>query len=211
MGNSEAARGMWAAEPGHSPLQTARSPRSDSRPPDRRRPAAGFSLLETLIAGALLSIALLAHASTVLSDHRLNESVESRSVALESARHFVERMRADDDWEGLYGRLRYLSMVGAGCDPRVYYPDFSPPSTLGEVRVRVEVPSGLVAGAPALREDVESLAFGLPFDLNGDGVVDAASHDVDYRALPVIVRWRWTPAGEAQHEIAITTWLAEAQ
>ncbi len=185
---------------------------SPNSPPRRPRPGeAGFSLLEVLIASACMAIALLAHASTVLMDHRLNESVGSRSVSLESARHFVERMRADDDWEGLYGRLLALSTVATGSTPQTYYPDFPVPSTLGPVRVLVEVPSGIVAGVPALREDLAAPALGLPYDLNGDGVVDGASHDVDYRALPIVVRWRWTPAGETQHEIAITTWLAEAQ
>jgi hypothetical protein len=60
-----------------------------------------------------------------------------------------------------------------------------------------------MAGAPSqLREDVVLPDLGMPRDLNGDGVVDASNHDVDYTLLPVLVRVRWRSAsGTGQFEL----------
>jgi hypothetical protein len=43
-----------------------------------------------------------------------------------------------------------------------------------------------------LREDANNLNFGLPRDLNGDGVVDALDHRADFIVLPARVRIQWT-------------------
>ena len=42
-----------------------------------------------------------------------------------------------------------------------------------------------------LREDAVIPELGLPRDLNGDSIVDAADHAADYAVLPVIVRLEW--------------------
>ena len=43
----------------------------------------------------------------------------------------------------------------------------------------------------ALREDVFMPELGLPMDLNGDGVIDAQNHALDYKVLPVTIQLRW--------------------
>jgi hypothetical protein len=58
-----------------------------------------------------------------------------------------------------------------------------------------------------LREDLSLPLYGLPSDLDGDGTVDAAAHDGDYEALPVVVTFHWQPAGEAAHQLRLSTWL----
>jgi len=61
---------------------------------------------------------------------------------------------------------------------------------------RIELPTTVDAtGADFLREDVVAPEFGLPADLNGDGVIDAANHAADYQMLPVIIRLEWSTSG----------------
>jgi hypothetical protein len=49
--------------------------------------------------------------------------------------------------------------------------------------------------------------YGLPADLNGDGVVEASPRDDDYLMLPVVVRLRWRRAAEGSNEVVLATWL----
>jgi hypothetical protein len=73
----------------------------------------------------------------------------------------------------------------------------------------VDVPEAAPAGGglAVLREDADLPAFGLPFDLNGDGVIDGSARNADYRALPLTVTFRFDTAGAAPVEIAVNTWL----
>jgi type II secretory pathway pseudopilin PulG len=179
----------------------------------RARAQAGFALLDVVIAAAILAVALLGHASTVLSGHRLSRTVEHRTVALEALRQFVERLRSDPDWGGLYAGLVSLSSTPTppgelpGRAPTDYYPDYVVPQGLGTVRVRVEVPQSGVD----LREDAVDDRFGLPYDLNGDGEIDAAPHQDDCTVLPVSIRFSWHPAGEPPSSVEVLTWLSGAR
>jgi prepilin-type N-terminal cleavage/methylation domain-containing protein len=190
---------------------------SPSRIDRRLSPEAGMTLVEVLVASAIVAIALLAHAATTLAGHRFGRSEETRGLAIGTLRRFVERMRSDEDWEGLYARLRTradAAGAGTGAEPTLYVPsayydDLSVPPALGEVGVRVDVPAAPPEGGGprVLREDVADDRFGLPADLNGDGRVDAASRSLDYRALPVQVTFRWTAAGEPSQTLVLATWL----
>ena len=135
---------------------------------------------------------------------------------------FVERLRADDDWVGLYGRLAPrsaesaldVSLSSLAADPALpsyppaaYYPNFTVPPALGTVTVLVQVPARTVAGKPALVEDLAAPRYGLPADLDGDGAVDAKDHSSDARALPLVVRLRWARPGQGAHEIVVATRL----
>jgi len=59
-----------------------------------------------------------------------------------------------------------------------------------------------------LREDVVDNALGMPRDLNGDGVVDTNDHSLDYRLLPVRIRFDWTGKG-GRSTLEIKTLLAD--
>jgi hypothetical protein len=58
-----------------------------------------------------------------------------------------------------------------------------------------------------LAEDVDDRPLGMPRDLSGDGVVDAASHANDYVVLPVRVRVEWT-GSTGPRSIEVVTVLA---
>jgi len=93
----------------------------------RRHPArrsareGGFTILEIMIAASVLAIALLGHTASIFSEHKLSESQRARSTALLAAEQFMERLRSDDDWVGLYGRLNTLReiaiLAGGGTAP----------------------------------------------------------------------------------------------
>ena len=184
----------------------------------------GFSLIEVVVGVAILAIALLGHTASIFSEHRLSKDERARSAALQACEQFMERLRSDDDWVALYARCRVLEAVASkpGGDvhlpdgrraflPQVYYADFVTPQALSSLHVLVDVPQATLDGAPGgpavLREDWVDAAFGLPQDLNGDGVIDAADHSDDYLILPVVVRFLWTHPGEAPEEMRVSGWL----
>lgn len=192
------------------------------RTPHPTSTRAGFAIFEVLLASAILSIALLAQAAGVSSGRRLASSVEERGLAVGVLSKFLERLRADPDWGGLYSRLKPLSReseADASCawlradtelqtyPVSTYYPDFVTPATLGRVTVLVQVPRALGAGTTYLRETMSASRYGLPADLNGDGAIDDDPRDEDYRALPIVVRVRWERPGQEPLEVVLSTWL----
>lgn len=184
---------------------------------------AGFGLVEILFSAAILLIAVMGNASSVGTAHSTFRAVAERGRAVEVLARFLERMRGDDDWAGLYARLRTKSQESAGDTarrelgidpnlvmyaPTVYYPDFTLPSDLGTIQFLVQVPGLAVGpGLPTLRESQNAPRYGLPADLNGDGAITSDSRESDYRALPVVIRMRWTRANGAAEELVLPTWL----
>lgn len=183
-------------------------------------------MIEVLVSTIFLSIALLGYAASAVRHQIASTDLAERGVALLTLERFVERMRADTDWTGLYGRLRPLSVETAGDAtlsnlgvdtslaaqaPTAYYADFTTPSRLGTVRILVQVPSTTVAGVPALRENTSAPKYGLPADLNGDGAIDGNSRNADYVVLPVVVHLRWTHTGRDAQEVVVPTWLRSTE
>lgn len=182
----------------------------------------GIALIEVLASMIVLAVGLLAYASTVLQSHRTSEAAEQRGVAVLTLGRFVERLRADTDWAGLYGRLRPLS-AESGADlglnflgpdlslpthpPSAYCSDFDVPARLGTVTVLVQVPSSTVDGIVGLHENVNAPRYGLPMDLSGDGLTDDVAHDTDAVVLPAVVRLRWQHTGHAPDEVAVAVCL----
>jgi hypothetical protein len=195
--------------------------RKPPSPPERpcRRRERGIALIEAFLVVTILGMALLWHAATSLGSHRLIRAEGSQGVALETSRHFLERLRADPAWETLYARLAAHLEDGPpaiGLPPSAYYADFESPAALGTLGVLVEVPRAAAVGAAVadplvLREDAIADRFGLPFDLSGDGVVDDQPHDGDYKALPVIVTFNWTAPGDSPQTLKVSTILRGVQ
>jgi len=188
----------------------------------RRCGEAAFTLVEVMISASILVISILGFVANAFAGHNLSRTVEERGVAVETLGRFIERLRADPDWAGLYARLRPLTVESVGDATLVrlnvdtnlktrtaatYYADFVPPKSLGTVSFLVQVPVKTVSGVASLREDEAAPRYGLPYDLNGDGVIDGGARDADYRALPIVVRIRWQHPGETAHETILQTWL----
>ena len=169
---------------------------------------------------------LLGHVVSVVLNHSASVDMQERGLALLTAQRFVERIRADTDFAGLYARLRPGTAESAGdvgltrlgpdqaltaFDASTYYADFTAPATLGTTQILVQVPVGTVAGVAALRENLVAPRYGLPADLNGDGAVDGASRDADYMALPVVVRLRCGRPGRRTCEVVLATWIRSGE
>ena len=224
------------------------SPHESPPHSDARHAEAGFSIFEVLIGATILAVALLGHTASIFSEHRMSEGERARSTALLATEQFLERMRSDDDWAGLYDRLNTLRAVSAGgtldaislkawydaesvfavnqlarkdhatledgrivYPPTVYYEDFVAPSGLQSFHVLVEVPAAALnsdlTGTPVLREDLSLSTFGMPADLNGDGVIDDQSHNDDYLAIPIRVSIRFSHSDGKFEELTFGSWL----
>jgi hypothetical protein len=174
-----------------------------------------------MVATAIVMIVILGHVSSTVAQHNLAQSQRARSEILRCAGEFLERLRGEEDWAGLYARLRYLqgNVASSGIAdrtladgrrtylPATYFPGFvSPPP----MTVLVDVPSSPDedTGVLILREDASLPDYLLPADLNGDGVVEASARDADYAFLPVRVTFRWDkPVQGGREQFTVLTWL----
>lgn len=230
MSSSTAGRGIAVERAGHHMGTTGSNLTAAARDASTctksaaplRRAEAGFSMVDVLIGSLILMVAVMVHSTTVLSVQRMNSARAERGIATETLARFVERMRADLDWAGLYARLRPLSAESAGdtslsrlgADLKLttravtsYYGDFTVPMSLGQVTILVQVPSIDVGGIAALRENVSAPRYGLPYDLNGDGTINGDSRNLDYLALPIVVHLRWQRPSARAQEVVLATWL----
>jgi len=156
----------------------------------------GFSVVELMVGITLLVIAVGGMAVTIVSGNRLEASNEETTQAYEAARRKMEELRSADptDVFAAYNSDPADDPAGApgsgfavaGLNVRAGDPD----GLQGRV-VLPETPTGVGAGVE-LREDLADASFGMPRDLNGDGVVDAVDHAGDYTILPVRVLVEWT-------------------
>ncbi len=177
-------------------------------------PRAGSLLVEALIALVVLVTAVLAFSRTAMASMQQQRSIAERALATTSAQEVLENLM-DLPVEEVFAR--YNANLGdnpvSGIAPG---PGFS----AGHLQAAEDDPDGLPgqilfpvgvtpAGELELREDLEALRFGLPFDLNGDGQITAASVAEDYRLLPVVVRVRWRSVSSVQ-EVELRTWLGSA-
>lgn len=195
---------------------------SPSSPASRRRlrPQDGFTLIEVLIGTVVIAVALMGHMASTFAEYKLARTEQARSEALHVARQFVERLRSDEDWAGLYARLRELQLKAeqgttqgerledgrVAWPPQTYYPDFVLTDFLSTLVVLVDVPfDPLEPGV--LRENLVAPRYGLPADLDGSGTIDGESRLADYRVLPVVLTFRWRPNGDDAHQLRLSTWL----
>ena len=188
----------------------------------------GFTLPEVMVGLLVLALGLLVQVTTTMGEYRLSRDGRHRSQALHAADQVLQRLRSDEDWPGLYERLRVLrddasvpgtlapSEVRLGDGrrayvPQAYYPDFAPPPLMQSLHVLIDVPSASLDGAPSqeavLREDVTEGKFGLPADLDLDGKLDGPARDADHLVLPVRIHLYWELPGEGAQELAIPAWI----
>lgn len=166
----------------------------------RRRPQAGFTLVEVLLALVVLVVAVGGTLGTLNAYVRLDQQTAQKSMALRVAEEQIERMRAEP-FSTLFERYN----AEAADDPTGFLPSPGSGFPVPGLDVQVGDADGLAGeihfpvapGAPGvLREDIAERNLGTPKDLNGDGVIDSLDHRLDHLLLPVRVEVRWTgPAG----------------
>lgn len=169
-----------------------------------------MTMIEVVIAMAILLIAVGGTLATISSVGVLTESSRERSVAFAGAQRALEQMQGEDFREVF---ARYNADAGddvgpnppgasfdvAGLDPQRDDPD----AAVGQVLFPVD------GAAPAsLFENLDEPSFGLPRDLDADGALDAADHAGDYAVLPVRVRVEWRDRS-GNHFVELATVLRE--
>ena len=190
-----------------SPFARLRS-RVAARGPGAR---GGFSLVEVVVTSVIVVVAIGGFSATIVSSVNLREVGREVSVASLAARDRIEALRTEgfDGLFYLYNDYDADDYWGAGLSPG---PGFEVagleprPGDADGLVGRIEFPSVVTGGVEQLREDVVNDAFGLPMDLNCDGVIDTQNHAGDYEVLPVRVVVEWRGVG-GNGSVTLTTVL----
>ncbi len=175
------------------PMNTRTVDRSFPGPLRRRR--AGFSLIEVLIAGAVVAIAVVGAVGSIASTAKLGRANEETTRAYQAGRQMVEQLMAVQMNQALalYNESGADDPGGAGTAPgpsfAVFGLDARPEDRDGQVG-RLLFPTD-PADPAVLREDLVEASFGMPRDLTGDDAIDGVDHSHDYFVLPVRVRLEW--------------------
>lgn len=178
-----------------------RAKHSDETVGSRKRTEAGFTLIELMIAAAVLMVGLLATASSVLTSQRLNVQSRETTRAVEGAKAMIERMRGED-FRLLFARYNDDEAddpEGSGTGPGA---SFDVPGLAG--------PGGTAAGAVSFTLDEPALGV----DLNGDGdAVDDLGNSIlglDYLVLPFTVAVEWVGITGRRRVEVVTRVAAES-
>ena len=170
----------------------------------RNRSRAGVTLLESVIALAVMTVAVSLFSSMVVSTSRQRVMNHEFPTASEGVRVVLERMRNEDFDEvyALYNSDPLDDPGGAGSAPghRFAIPalaalETAPDGLVGEIHFATLEPAGLLE----LREDSVNPDIGMPRDLNGDSIVDDQDHADDYILLPVRIVVDWAGQHGARH------------
>jgi hypothetical protein len=177
---------------------------------------AGVTLLELLIALTAMVIGMLGFAQVMASSATVNALSHETALAREAGRRTIELLQSEE-----FAQVYALYNSNPADDP-IGGPGSAPGSGIDVAGLQpmegdvdglvgeILFPTSDVGGVLALREDVRSVAFGTPRDLNGDGVTDGLDHASDYQLLPVVVRFQWRSSkGTARFELR--TLLANLQ
>ena len=160
----------------------------------------GLGLLEVLVAGAVLSTALLALLS--VSAHSIKLDSVNRETAAASA---IARMRFEEvravPLMNVFASYNADDLDDPGGLPAPPGSKFTHSGT-GEKMAVTGVYIFPVNNDGELREDLDMPELGMPRDLNGDGLIDDLDHRDDYVILPMTVRLTWRGAtGEREFKL----------
>jgi prepilin-type N-terminal cleavage/methylation domain-containing protein len=163
-----------------------------SRGPLQRRPrSSGFSLIEIVVATAVLAIGMLALTSTMWRVHALTASNEDRRLAQNDLRSISEQIIALSE--------------GALEEPETWAGTVSAAFALGGTPGNTFAIAGLepIAGAPSvgtirvitdetLTDKTLGITLGMPRDLDGDGAATNTNVTANARLLPVVLDLQWS-------------------
>jgi type II secretory pathway pseudopilin PulG len=180
-----------------------------SRTGERRtRRTAGFALIDVMIAGVVLTIAVVGTSGAMLSGLALQRTESESSIARQAARRAIEELQGVP-FEEVF--RAYNATVGdnAGLTVAARGPSFAvagltpDPADVDGQCGRVMLPIVNAGAVETLSEAFVDADLGMPGDLNGDGVQDALDHSGDYVVLPVRVRVEWRGiAGPMRYDLA---------
>lgn len=165
--------------------------------PTPRAAEAGISLLEVLIAVAVMTLGFLALAQTLITTHSLRQNSDDRRALFSAFRIVGEEIRgvseqareAGGAWsQAVVAALQPGGLLGNVFDVR----GLEPPAgraNVGSIRVVLdETATDADLGVP----------LGMPRDLDGDGRADVTDVSTDASMLPVVVTMSWRSQGEVR-------------
>jgi hypothetical protein len=157
---------------------------------------AGFTVVEDTVMATILVVGVLGMVGAVICGVRLVAVNREMSLAHEAARGVIERMQ-DTAFGSVYATYNADPADdpgGAGTAPGR---TFSVPGMTLQANDAdgfvgdIVFPEVAVGGVPRLSESVVDARWGMPRDLNGDGVITAGAITTGYMILPVRVRIQW--------------------
>jgi hypothetical protein len=173
-----------------------------------------MTIVELAVSMCLLVIGALGFVQATVLAFSLARAQREVAVATQAARETLETMRAAqfDQIFALYNDSNLDDPGGAIAVPGANVAVAGLDALAGDAdgaALRIRFPTVSVAGlAPHLREDLAAPEFGLPRDLDGDGVIDGTDHAGDYRLLPVVIEIDWQGARGPQH-VELRTLIAD--
>lgn len=152
---------------------------------------------------AVLTISVLSFAQAVVLARRQTQNDREVAFAVHAARRVLEEL-PNHEFSTIFARYN----AAVADDPVGAAPgaSFEVEGLAGDVGATGSVMFP-VDGAGQLREDLDLPEFGLPRDLNADGIIDSADHSGDYVILPVTVRIEWT--GVVRNQVQFQTFLVQ--
>ncbi|QDV06248.1 hypothetical protein Poly30_17550 [Planctomycetes bacterium Poly30] len=159
-----------------------------------------MTLVELSVAIVIFTVATGMLLQLIASGRGLRETTRQEWLATSVAQNVLEQMRALDfhDISACYDADPFNDPGGPGTAPGAAFAvDGLEPTAAdldgleGEIVLPVVNLGTEVAPDWQVREDQGDPLLGLPRDLNGDAIINAADHRADYTILPVLVRIRW--------------------
>jgi len=152
----------------------------------------GFSLLEVAVGTSLLTMGISSLLSVIVGYGKLVRVNQESAIAQQSARRMLEQIQ-DANFAQVFATYNQSTADDPGGVGTAPGKDFvvrglRPVNNDADGRVG-EILFPMVG--TQLRENVNDTALGMPRDLSGDAVTDAADHASNYVLLPVTIRLRW--------------------
>lgn len=156
-----------------------------------------MTLLELTFVTSILVVGFLALSQSIVASMQVTRVNRETALASDGLRGMIEQLRGEQDFSSIFRQynsdpsddLWGLPAPGSAFDvPGLDAAPDDPDGRVGEI----VLPETIGAGGVELVETLDMPELGMPRDLNGDGIVDAANVADSYRLLPVLVRLRWS-------------------
>ena len=192
-----------------------------------RRRDAGVSMIELVIALAVMVLALIALMSSVISSAKVADSSKESIIAYEAARAKIEEMRTYT-FCGTFTNIFNYYKPGLAANTATVT-GLNPVTKNGVAQPVLQIcfPVGSNSSPFHLQEFVppgpafdsngyalanyNSLRMGMPKDLNRNGTITDGGGSLDntYNVLPVLVRVMWESVGKRPAQIEVVTYITD--
>ncbi len=152
-------------------------------------------MVDLMVGVTVMVIGVLGTVGTLQTTSALNQSTHETTIAYQAARAMLEDLQAQP-FENVFRRYNEDDTddpVGA------VEPNPGEAFQVAGLNIQALDADGIsgrllfpVDEFGVMREDIDDPSFGMPRDLNGDGVIDGANRIDDHILLPVRVRVEWT-------------------